>query len=126
MSEEVKPKTAVDLPAEFDSPTFIGASAANSIAVSRFEEAYRSRPPWDIDGPQPQFARLLGAGLIQGRVLDVGCGTGENALFFASQGLVATTAGSRVCRSAVSSNTIGQEAKVTTSVVSFVEVSSAT
>jgi len=51
MSEEVKPKTAVDLPTEFDSPTFIGASAANSIAVSRFEEAYHSRPPWDIDGP---------------------------------------------------------------------------
>ena len=87
---EVNPKTAADLPTEFDSPSFIGASAANSIAVSRFEEAYRGRPPWDIDGPQPHFARLLDAGLIQGRVLDVGCGTGENALFFASRGLHVT------------------------------------
>jgi len=90
MSEEVPPKAVVDLPTEFDSPTFVGASAADSIAPSRFEEAYRGRPPWDIDGPQPYFARLLDAGLIQGRVLDVGCGTGENALFFASRGLHVT------------------------------------
>jgi hypothetical protein len=41
MSEEVNPKTAADLPTEFDSPSFIGASAANSIAVSRFEEGRR-------------------------------------------------------------------------------------
>ena len=33
---------------------------------------------------------LLDAGLIQGRVLDVGRGTGENALFFASRGLHVT------------------------------------
>jgi SAM-dependent methyltransferase len=90
MNEEENPKTAVDLLTEFDSPTLAGASAANSIAASRFEEAYRGRPPWDIDGPQPDFARLLEAGLIQGRVLDVGCGTGENALFFASRGLHVT------------------------------------
>jgi SAM-dependent methyltransferase len=82
--------SAPDLLTEFDSPTFVGASAEGSIAVSRFDEAYRARPPWDIEGPQPQFARLLDAGLIQGRVLDVGSGTGENALHFASRGLDVT------------------------------------
>ena len=90
MSRTIWPLRSNIQPTEFDSPSFIGASAANSIAVSRFEEAYRGRPPWDIDGPQPHFARLLDARLIQGRVLDVGCGTGENALFFASRGLHVT------------------------------------
>jgi 2-polyprenyl-3-methyl-5-hydroxy-6-metoxy-1,4-benzoquinol methylase len=88
---EAKPsRTAAELLTEFDTPTFVGASATNSIAISRFDEAYGARPPWDIDGPQPDLARLLDAGLIQGRVLDVGCGTGENALHFASRGVDVT------------------------------------
>ena len=47
-----------------------------------WEESYRSLPPWDIGRPQPQFARLSFAG----RVIDVGCGTGEHTLLAASQG----------------------------------------
>src|ERR1700730_17972565 len=89
-SETEPSRTSADLRTEFDSPTFVGASAASSIAISHFEEAYRARPPWDIDGPQPDLARLLDAGFIQGRVLDIGCGTGENALFFASRGIDVT------------------------------------
>jgi SAM-dependent methyltransferase len=42
--------------------------------------------PWDIGHPQSAFARLAEAGRLTGRVLDVGCGTGEHALLAASHG----------------------------------------
>jgi 2-polyprenyl-3-methyl-5-hydroxy-6-metoxy-1,4-benzoquinol methylase len=87
---DAQEREPADLRTEFDKPTFVGASAANSIAISQFDEAYRARPPWDIDGPQPAFARLADSGLIEGRVLDLGCGTGENALWFAGLGLDVT------------------------------------
>lgn len=51
-----------------------------------FEEAYRRSPPWDIGRPQREFVQLEEAGKISGDVLDVGCGTGENALFLAGRG----------------------------------------
>ena len=43
-------------------------------------------PAWDIGRPQPAFERLATAGKLVGRVLDVGCGTGEHALMAASLG----------------------------------------
>ncbi len=42
--------------------------------------------PWDIGRPQPAFVRLADEGRLAGRVLDSGCGTGENALLAASRG----------------------------------------
>jgi SAM-dependent methyltransferase len=43
-------------------------------------------PPWDIGRPQPEVVKLSDDGELRGDVLDVGCGTGENALFLASRG----------------------------------------
>ncbi len=54
---------------------------------SRFEAAYRTgNPPWDTGRPQPEIVRLAAEGEIVGSVLDVGCGTGENALHLAALG----------------------------------------
>ena len=51
-----------------------------------FDSAYKGRPPWDIGRPQKEFVELVRRGEISGSVLDVGCGTGENALFYAGEG----------------------------------------
>lgn len=40
----------------------------------------------DIPAPQTAFVKLEKAGKVKGSLLDVGCGTGENALFFAKSG----------------------------------------
>ena len=42
--------------------------------------------PCDIGRPQPAFVRLADKGRLSGLLLDVGCGTGENALLAASRG----------------------------------------
>ncbi len=55
--------------------------------ASFFDEAYQGTPPWDIGKPQPAIVELANARRITGSVLDVGCGTGENALFLAGLGL---------------------------------------
>lgn len=56
-----------------------------------FDAMYTATPPpWDIGRPQPALAGLAQAGAVKGRVLDVGCGTGEHALLAAQLGLPAT------------------------------------
>jgi cyclopropane fatty-acyl-phospholipid synthase-like methyltransferase len=45
--------------------------------LTDFEAVYaRPAPPWDIGRPQPAFAALAESGVLRGRILDVGCGTG--------------------------------------------------
>ena len=51
-----------------------------------YDDAYAGVPNWDIGRPQAAFVYLSDAGLVRGPVLDVGCGTGELALFLARQG----------------------------------------
>ena len=50
----------------------------------RFQTAYEGKPPWDLGRPQKPFIEI--ADQITGSVLDAGCGTGDNALFFAQRG----------------------------------------
>ena len=53
-----------------------------------FENAYAGQAPWDIG--KPQKALLDVADRITGSILDSGCGTGENALYFAGRGCQVT------------------------------------
>jgi SAM-dependent methyltransferase len=54
-----------------------------------FDAAYTGTPAWETGRPQPAFVELAESGAFRGRVLDVGCGTGEHALLAASLGLPA-------------------------------------
>jgi cyclopropane fatty-acyl-phospholipid synthase-like methyltransferase len=57
---------------------------SHSVDRASFENFYAEKPPWDIGKPQPSFVAI--ADRIISPVLDAGCGTGENALFFAGRG----------------------------------------
>jgi SAM-dependent methyltransferase len=58
------------------------------LAGRPWDASYLDGPaPWDIGHPQPAIVRLATGGGIVGAVLDVGCGTGENALHVAALGL---------------------------------------
>jgi SAM-dependent methyltransferase len=59
-------------------PLWPGGGRARQEAM---EGAYQGTPVWDIGRAQPEVVRLEEAGEIVGSVLDVGCGTGENALY---------------------------------------------
>jgi SAM-dependent methyltransferase len=55
--------------------------------ISRFDDFYKNQtPPWVIGAPQPAIVGLEHAGLITGRVLDVGCGTGEHTVLLTAAG----------------------------------------
>jgi len=58
-------------------------------ARARFADYYAApRVPWDIGRPQPAF--VAAGDRIAGRVLDVGCGTGDLAVWLAARGSIVT------------------------------------
>ncbi len=66
----------------------LSRSVARVAPLNRFFRlAYTLRPPWEIRRAQPEFTDLFMRGEIKGKVLDVGCGTGENAIYMALQHL---------------------------------------
>jgi SAM-dependent methyltransferase len=58
------------------------------MTTPSWDAAYAAGAPasWDIGRPQPAFVRLAESGLLTGRVLDAGCGTGEHTLLAARFG----------------------------------------
>jgi SAM-dependent methyltransferase len=52
----------------------------------RFESMYAALPPWDIGRPQGAVVDAAARGLLDGGVLDIGCGTGDNSIFLAGAG----------------------------------------
>jgi SAM-dependent methyltransferase len=78
-----------DDPAKAETTILIGLQAkpertTTTIDRTTFESIYAGQPPWEIGRPQKAFIDV--ADKITGSLLDAGCGTGDNALFFASRG----------------------------------------
>jgi SAM-dependent methyltransferase len=76
---------ATDWARDDDSAEALTHDGASAPRVGRQLHG-RHAPPWDIGRPQPAFVRLADQGRLTGRLLDAGCGTGENALLAASRG----------------------------------------
>jgi len=60
----------------------------DTVTTPSWDDSYAATTPapWDIGRPQPAFVRLAEQGLLAGRVLDSGCGTGEQTLLAAAHG----------------------------------------
>jgi SAM-dependent methyltransferase len=58
------------------------------VTHTPWDESYTggTPAPWDIGRPQDAFVRLAADGRLHGRVIDVGCGTGEHTLLAAAAG----------------------------------------
>jgi SAM-dependent methyltransferase len=64
--------------------------AVPTVNRERFVEMYTGQAPWDTGQAQHVFVNA--ADRITGSILDIGCGPGDNALFFASLGHAVTGA----------------------------------
>ena len=53
---------------------------------SFFDEVYKGRAPWDVEAAQPELMALIEAFPPRGRILDLGCGTGDLPIALARAG----------------------------------------
>ncbi len=64
------------------------ATSHERMTGQPWDASYQDGPaPWEVGGAQPGVVRLADRGGFSGAVLDVGCGSGDNALHVASLGL---------------------------------------
>lgn len=82
-----------DDPSKSETTILIGLQAkpaqlTTTIDRTVFESLYVGQPRWEIGRPQIAFINV--ADQITGSILDSGCGTGENAFFFARRGHTVT------------------------------------
>lgn len=60
---------------------------SHGVPAAEFQSMYAEGiPPWQIDRPQSEVRRLMADGAFESPVLDVGCGTGDNAIELARGG----------------------------------------
>lgn len=61
------------------------------VRPESFRAMYRGgSAPWEIGKPQPAVVEWIERGMFEGSVVDLGCGSGENALFLAGSGMRVT------------------------------------
>jgi SAM-dependent methyltransferase len=49
-----------------------------------FQLSGTDNAPWEINRPQPFICKLVEQGFFQGKILDIGCGTADNAIYIAT------------------------------------------
>lgn len=63
-----------------------GLNRVSERVSSAWDAAYTAAPAWEIGRAQSVFVSAGQAGLLCGRLLDIGCGTGETTLLAARSG----------------------------------------